>query len=177
MGTKNKEGSSMSNRAWIKRDNSILNKQINNQITKNFDFSYNILEVIISTFFCCCMSKKLKKKNIINEQSNNLLYKKLDIVLFLRNTILLDIMNETLINDNNNRINIIKFLSRPVISIKEENKKEENKKDNDDSNYSENDFNKFYYESLEIIRKSEKSEMEKKLMLLSNIQLKKLLDN
>ena len=57
-----KEGSSMSNRAWIKRDNSILNKQINNQITKNFDFSYNILEVIISTFFCCCMSKKLKKK-------------------------------------------------------------------------------------------------------------------
>ena len=120
----NKEGSSISNRAWLKKDNTIFNKQINNHKIENFDYSYNILEVIIGTFFCCCMSNKLKKKNIINEKSNNILYNKLDIVLFLRNTILLDIMNETLINDNNNRINIIKFLSRPIISIK---KKEENK--------------------------------------------------
>ena len=164
----------MSKEVWLKRDNSIFNKQINNEKTENFDYSYNILEIIISTFFCCCMSSKLKKKNIINEQSNNFLYNKLDIVLFVRNMILLDIMNETLINDNNNRANIIKFLSRPVISIK---RKDENKKDNDDSNYFENDFNKFYYESLEIIQKSEKSEMEKKLMFLSNIQLKKLFYN
>ena len=67
--------------------------------------------------------------------------------------ILLDIMNETLINSNNKRANIIKFLSRPVISA---NKKEENKEDGV-ANYKEKDFDDFFNESLDLIRKTEKS--------------------
>ena len=52
---------------------------------------------------------------------------KLDIVLFVRNTILLDIICKTLIGDERN--NIIKYLSIPVVSLKE-NFKNENEKNN-----------------------------------------------
>ena len=49
------------------------------------------------------MTNKLKKKKSMTEKANALLYNKLDIVLFARNMILLDIMNEALINNNNRK--------------------------------------------------------------------------
>ena len=143
------------------------------QKEEKINYTYNIFEIIISSFLCCCMCKNLKKKKKITEQSNIILYDKLDIVLFIKNMILLDIMNETLINSNNKRANIIKFLSRPVISAYN---KEENKEDGV-ADYKEKDFDDFFNESLDLIRKTEKSEMEKKLITLSHFQLKKLLYN
>ncbi len=144
------------------------------QKSDNIYYSYNIFEIIISPFLCCCKNNKLTFIKNITEKTNNMLNNKLDIVLYIKNTILLDIMNEILINNNNNRANIIKFLSRPVISG---NKEEEKNKTENKNIYSEKDFDDFYKESLELIQKSQKLEMEKKLIFLSDIQLKNLVNN
>ena len=137
-------------------------------------YSYNLFEIIVSQFLSCCMTNKLKKKKSMTEKANALLYNKLDIVLFARNMILLDIMNEALIN-NNNRKGIIKFLSRPVISIEEKENNEE--EDVINEKYKESDFDNFYEETSELAKKDEKLEMEKQLISLSNNRLKTLLYN
>ena len=46
------------------------------------------------------MTKRLVLKNNINLKSREILYKKLDIVIYIRNMILIDIINETLLDDN-----------------------------------------------------------------------------
>ena len=140
------------------------------QKLEKIKFSYNIFEIFISTFLCCCMSKRLRLKNSITEKANNILYNKLDIVLFMRNMILLDIMSKLLVN-NNSKNGIIKFLSRPIVS---EDKIEESKLNESTKIYRENDFDNFYYEIWELVKKAEKKETEKQLLSLSNMQLKEL---
>ena len=142
---------------------------IQQQKSEKIKFSYNIFEIFISTFLCCLMPRRLRLKKIITERANNILYNKLDIVLFMRNMILLDIMSKTLVNNNNN--GIIKFLSKPVVSIA---KKEQNELDESSKNYEETDFNNFYYEISELVKKAEKRETEKKILSLCNQQLKEL---
>ena len=137
---------------------------------KKINLSFNIFEIIISSSFFCCLSNNLKLKKDLVEKANNILYNKLDIVLFIKNMFLLDIMNQTLIN--NNRKGIIKFLSQPIISI---NKKEENQLNEFYNNYCETDFDNFNSEISELIRKSQKREGDKKLISLSNRKLKELI--
>ena len=134
-------------------------------------YSYNIFEIIISTFLCCCMTKRLRLKKNITEKANSILYNKLDIVLFMRNMILLEIMSKTLVNNNNNKNGIIKFLSRPILSVA---KKEESELNESSKNYEGTDFDNLYYEISELVQKDEKRETEKKLLSLSNQQLKEL---
>ena len=86
--------------------------------------------------------------------------------------ILLDIINEALLN--NNRKNIMKFLSRPIISL---NKKEDNYLNDFYKNYYESDFDNFYSDVFELVQKTEKRETEKQLLFLLNKKLKKLIYN
>ena len=144
---------------------------IQQQKSEKIKFSYNIFEIFISTFLCCLMPRRLRLKKIITERANNILYNKLDIVLFMRNMILLDIMSKTLVNNNNNKNGIIKFLSKPVVSTAN---KEQNELDESSKNYEETDFNNFYYEISELVKKVEKRETEKKILSLCNQQLKEL---
>ena len=144
-------------------------KKIEEPQFEKIRYTYNIFEIIFSSFFFCCISNNLKLKKNITEKANNILYKKLDIVLFIRNMILLDIINEILINTNNSTKGIIKFLSRPIISI---NKKEESYVDDFYKQYNEVDFDNFYKETSKLALKSKRIEMEKKLISLSNNQLK-----
>ncbi len=143
------------------------------QKLEKIKFSYNIFEIFISTFLCCFMSRRLRLKKIITERANNILYNKLDIVLFMRNMILLDIMSKLLVDTSDNKNGIIKFLSKPVISVA---KKEQNELDKSSKTYNEADFDNFYYEISELVQKAEKRETEKKLLSLSNQQLKELVN-
>ena len=109
-------------------------------------------------------------KNNIHRKAHDILFNKLDIVVYIRNMILIDIMNDSLYKDN--KKDIINFLSRPLLSV--------NKNENYDSpefyqNYNENDFNKFYGGISELLQKSNKKEREKNLILLANKGLKEFL--
>ena len=162
------------NSKYIIQKNAQEETIIEEQKFTKIKYTYNIFEIIFSSFLFCCISNKLKLKKNITEKANNILYNKLDIVLFVRNMFILDIMNEILINDNNNRKGIMKFLSRPIIS---EAKKEEEQLNDFYKEYDEKDFDIFYNETSEIVQKSNILEMEKKLISLSNDQLKNLLNN
>ena len=83
---------------------------------------FNILEIIVSQLFCCCMCKKIKLKHQANEKANELLFKKLDINVYVRNMILFDLLNLTTIDSIKKPL--INFLSRPVVSISQKNKGE-----------------------------------------------------
>ena len=148
-------------------------------------YSYNILEIINSTIFSCCISKNLKLKNMIKLNANNFLYNKLDIVLYIRNIILLEKMNRLLLDENKNEI--IEFLIRPKICMKENKEKEDYPKilitENQEkkfmkfySKYAEKDFCNFQMAIEKLVQKPYKVKNEKELIYLSNKELKKLIN-
>ena len=99
------------------------------------------------------------------------MFSKLDINLFVRNMILLDIINETILGLSIK--NVINFLSRPIISLK-------GKERNDVAifyrRYKSSDFKKFLAEVNELAKKSDKFNEEKDLISLTNKHLKQLLE-
>ena len=138
---------------------------------KKIKYSFNIFEIIIKEYFSCCLTKKLRLKKNINLKVNEILYDKIDIVSFIRNMILLDIMNQCLLGEN--KKGIIKFLSRPIISI---NKIEESKfQELSNDHFCEDDFDKLNKEITKFAPKSRNTKKEIRLFLLSNKQLKKLI--
>ena len=132
-------------------------------------YSFNIFEIIISQFCKCCLTKKLYLKNKIYIKANNILYNKLDIVAYVRNMILIDIINETLLDDNLKPI--INFLCRPLLSIDKNESFSEFYQ-----NYKENDLDSLYNGISELIQKNDKEEREKRLIFLVNKNLKEFIN-
>ena len=100
----------------------------NNDEENSIDYSnYNLFEMLMSFDFCYCKTKKFENKVNLMGQARNIIDGKLDIVYYIRNMILFEIINK--INLENK--NIINFLSRPIIYLSEK-KEKENENDNDD---------------------------------------------
>ena len=150
--------------------NNIEFREIPEDQIEKISYDFNIIEVFGACFCNCCQSKRLQIKNNLNEKANSILNSKLDIVLFVRNMLLIDIINEIFFGDNEK--DIVNFLSRPIISLK-------GKKKNDQPifyhNYESSDFNKFYVELSELAKKSDKRKEEEQLISISNNHLKSLL--
>jgi len=178
----NKQMSSIRN---IQNSNNLLNlkSKFNNfkkikrkKVSENkpkeiFNYSFNLFEIIINRFFyCCCMTQKMKLKKDLNYKVNNILYYKLDVISFIKNMTLIDIINQTLCDPNIK--DILKFLSMPIVSV---NKNELiiNKKNN--NRYSDADFDIFYNQISELVKKTKLLKYEKKLISLSYQQLKELI--
>ena len=136
---------------------------------EKINYNYGICDILISSFLCCCMTKKLKLKKELNLKANNLLNNKLDISLFVKNMILIDIMNQILLRENKEVIT--QFLSRPVISLN----KEEKELDKNNKEFNENVFDKFYSEMMDIAKKPEIIDNEKEIISLLNKKLKELI--
>ena len=158
-GTNMEENSSESDGSNKKKKRSI-------KIENNF----NIFEIIISQFFCCCICRNIAIKNYANEKANEILFKKMDIITYVRNMILFDILNQTMLD--NGKKAIINFLGRPIISISQ---KRKNEFDEFYKNYREKDFNKYYNQIQELVHKSEKEKREEKLISISNEKLRAFL--
>ena len=112
----------------------------------------------------------MKRKKYINSQASNLLYNKFDVVSYIKNMALLDIMKQTLLNKNTK--GIVKFLTTPIITV---NKKESIEKNELYKGYSEANFDRFYYEILDLVKNSKKLKYSKKLISLSYQHLKEML--
>ena len=109
----------------------------------------------------------MRSKNNINEKANSILFEKLDIVSYVRNMILFDLINTTMLSEN--KITILNFLSRPTISL---NKDIEYPVLEFYQNYTKSDFEK-YCETISLMSQNTNKEIEeKKLIALSNKQLK-----
>ena len=143
------------------------NNSLNIKRIKN---SFNIIEIIITQLFKCCICNNMKIKNDINENANKIIYKKLDIITYIRNMILFDIINKTILD--NNKKDIINFLCRPIISI---NKNKKNEFDDFYKIYEDNDFNKFSNNIKELLRKDYKKNKENRLINISKEYLEEFL--
>ena len=153
-----------------KEDHENKSENGNNLKQKTIVFSFNICEALATMLFPCCLAGQLKTKNQLNENAINILYNKLNVILYVRNTILFDIFNTTIIDEK--KRDIINFLSRPILSNKN-NGVEQNGLFY--KNYIENDFDKFYISFIELVRKANKKDKEKRLINLSKGHLKELI--
>ena len=93
----------------------------------------------------------------------------MDIALYIKNTFLLDILSQSLIDDK--RQSIIKLISRPILSDRTEDRELREFY----QNYTEKDFDRFNDELLELIKESNLQKYEQKLIALSNKELKEMI--
>ena len=132
-------------------------------------FKFNIFEIFISSLCFSCIKGNLKLKSQLNNKANEILYYKLDIVYYVRNMLLFDIINDTMLGER--KKSIINLLSRPLISIYNNNIE----KDIFYQKYTENDFDNFYEGLLALNQKYIKEEREEKLLHLAKNRIKELL--
>ena len=144
--------------------------KIKNNKKEKIENSFNIFEIIITQIFKCCMSKNMKIKNDINEKANNIIFQKMDIITYIRNMLLLDLINKTTLD--NNKKEIINFLYRPIISV---DKKVKNEFNEIYDNYNEKNFNKYYDDIQDLVNKPQKNDKEKELIYISHEHLKSFL--
>jgi len=149
----------------------VLKRSNKNDLTKieKFKFTYNIFEILFSFLSICCKRNKLKIKNNITEKANNFLNHRLDISLYVKNTILIDIMNKILINGNMKEM--MKFISLPKLSI---NKSLDIDADDFYKNYTVEDFNKLYDGISDITQNAKMSKEEKNIFSLVYNELNEL---
>ena len=124
-------------------------------------FEYNIFEIFWFYLCLCCMTNNLKAKKNLTEKSNNILNKKLDISLYIKNTILIDILNQALINDSMK--SMTKFISRPIISL---NKKGDRDMNQFYKNYEITDFENLYSDVSDLSKKPRLTQAEQKIISL-----------
>ena len=136
---------------------------------KRIDYSFNLFEIIFILLCRCCLTKKIKLKNNINDKANNIMFKKMDIITYVRNMILFDFINKIIIDEN--RIPIINFICRPIISL---DKEEKNKYDDIYKNYREKNFNQFSNEILDLTENPGDKDKKMRLISFSREHLKKL---
>ena len=141
---------------------------LENKNDEKIEYSFNLFEIIWSSFFKCCLSKKLSLKHNINEKANKLLFHKLDIALFVRNMILIDIINNAILEDSMK--SIINFINRPILSLNKDNEFE-----SFCQTYTDNDFNKLSDEVCEFAKKSDKNIIEEMVLTISKKKLKELI--
>ena len=123
----------------------------------------------MNTFFFCCLPKYLERKKKLTEKANNLLNKKLDVILYVKNVLLFDIMNQTLIDQKRN--GIINFIRTPTISTKSE----EKELSEFYKTYSYSDFERFNFEINELIQNPRLEKNEQNLISLCNKGLREII--
>ena len=144
-------------------------KEIEYKKLERITFNYNILEILWFYLGTCCMTHKLKSKSNLTQKSNNILDNKLEISLYIKNTLLIDILNQALINDNMK--SMTKFISRPIISL---NKSSEIDMSQFYKHYELTDFDDLYEDVLEMSKKPKLMQTEQKIISLVYNNLKEI---
>ena len=157
-------------------DNNLYNSNINDKETsygenemEKIEYEYHLNDKIKAIIYKCCPSKEQKIKNELNERAIALLDSKLDIVSYLRNMMLFDILNETFLDSEVKQI--VNFLSRPIITSQND---EENEFSLLYDKYKEADFENFYQEVIQLSNKTNKRKEEIKLISICNKHLKEI---
>ena len=137
---------------------------------KKIEYEYNLCDKLRTIICKCCLSKELKIKNDLNQKAMDILDNKLDIEHYVRNMILIDIINEIILDKKTE--SILNFLGRPIICLKDNDEEEEfsflyHK-------YKEADFEQFYNEVIQLSNKANLKKKEAKLLFLCNKHLKQI---
>ena len=160
-----------SNNMSSERNSEIKKDEYNISLNKNkINYEYNFFDMINITLCKCCISNNLKIKSELNVKANQILFNKMDIIVFIRNMFLLDIIMQIIFDVDKKYI--ANFVSRPIISSKEINESEfiEFYK-----KYDETEFIKSTLGIYKLLKIERKKNSEQKLIALCNKQLKDML--
>ena len=138
---------------------------------KKVKYSFNIFELMCMCKCCICRSKQLKRKKNLLTEASEFLDQKLDIIFYIRNMIFLDKINEMFLGDDKKGTK--KLLITPIICGKEE---KEERKSNFYEHYCDDDLNNYEDEITQLNNNPNMGEIEKKIITLSNEQMKKMKD-
>ena len=150
--------------------NKKLKRDENEKKSKNYVSAYEVIKISILSCCCCkckCCEKNIKKKEKSIKKAMDIFDKKLDIYIYTKNMILIDIMYRLTMNDINK--NYINFLTRSLIYLNKSDKKEseELKQIYEPTTKLNSDYsNKLFNEFKKLMEKEEKTEMEKKIIRL-----------
>ena len=150
-----------------KEDDSSQSSEPRKKIIRAYN-SFNVFEIIITEFLPCCRSQEMVIKSEALEMANNIIFKKMDVITYVRNMILFDLLNQLILDDS--KKTIVNFLCRPIISL---NTKQKNPFEEFYKNYREKDFKKFYQEIQDLSQIENKDEKANKLISVSNEHLQK----
>ncbi len=139
-------------------------------------FKYNFCEILVFLFFPFLFFRKLNYKNNLYQKGELKLYLSTDILSYIKKMQMLDILIYILLDPN--QIEMINFLSRPVISSKKENTVIPNSIkiniDNADNNNTENEINDFCKGYKKIKSSLKKTTIDQKLYNIVNVELDNL---
>ena len=166
-----KDEDNIENQETINKNENEMEKNNERKNYEDIRYEFNMLEIFIVSICKCCLMKKLDIKHNIHEKAVNIINNSLDVVSFVQNVMLFNIINETILDDHVK--SIVNFLSRPIISINKDNAK--NDIEEFYRSYKENDFNKFSDEFMKLVQKPKKEIRERKLISLANKHLKDFL--
>ena len=162
-----------------KNNNNLFNKEIfatkfiskYNKIT----FKYNILEILIYLFFPCLSWKKLKIKNILFKKGEAEFYLKTDIYSFIKNMQINEVMAKVILEPSQTRM--IKFLSKPTISLSKTIKKTHIVKWNlnEENNISDDEIDNFCEEFKKLKTNIKKTNIEKRLFNMVSSEIDNLI--
>jgi len=119
-----------------------------------------VIKVSIFTSIYSCLKKELTYKDQLIKESLDILDKKLDVYIYIRNMILIDIMYQILID--NKYKDSINFLSRSMIYLNKKKEEEEIELNEVYKSTSKVNLDKLYNQFTKLIEKTEKTEIEKK---------------
>jgi len=139
------------------------NNNKNVEFINKAELNYNVFEIYFMSIFSCCLCKNLKKKKEIYDKSTEILFTKMDIIEYLKNMQILNVLNKLILSKEER--NILKFLSKPSINVNEDENDENN--NNFDciftSNLNENEIKDFWKNYDDLKNKNNKNDIQNRL--------------
>ncbi len=161
------------------KNKSILKRSFTSSLSyEKFHFQYNLCEILILLFCCSCFSwKKLKIKNSLFKKGEKELFLRTDILSYTKNMHILEILTYILLEPN--QIQMIKFLSKPTISLNKPKLNETHKVQwdiNTKNKIPDNEIKDFCQEYKKLNSTVKKNDIDKKLFTIVNLELDHLFE-
>ncbi len=160
-----------------KKSNTVKSVLSSSEVNSKIHFKFNCCEILFLTFCPFLSWKKLKSKNILFTKGEKGLYLSTDILSYTKNMQTLQILTYLLFDSS--QIQMLKFLSKPVISLSDRNSnKEKNNwklENTNQYNEKENEFNDFCQGYKKIKSNMKKTEIDVKLFNIANLELNNLI--
>ena len=132
----------------------------------------NLFEILMYIFCPCISWNKLQIKNILYYKGEAGLYLKTDIFSYYRNMQAIEVLAYIMIEPSQTRM--IKFLTKPIISLTKTNQIENKMKWNSD-NISESEINDFCQDFQKLKTNIKKTNIEKRLFTIVNNEIDHLI--
>jgi hypothetical protein len=159
----------------IASTNSIIKKRtLKQKDKKEIMLTYSIIELLF-VFICPCLSwEKLRLKNILLDKGRKKLYFQLDILTFLKNMQLLELLNYVILEKHENLI--LKILSKPSISLVNRMDIYEQLHMKYNVDITDKEMKEFYLCMRYLADKNNKTNQEERLFKIASVEMQNLLN-